>query len=86
LTTSSIVILSASAARRLLSRRSRGKPDDHGRHGGRRHALEYHAAILESIRAGDPEQARRAMDDHIEQTQGDLRVYVLNAESSGDAV
>jgi GntR family transcriptional repressor for pyruvate dehydrogenase complex len=52
----------------------------------RRHALEYHAAILESIRAGDSEQARRAMHDHIEQTQEDLRLYVLKAASSGDGV
>jgi GntR family transcriptional regulator, transcriptional repressor for pyruvate dehydrogenase complex len=49
----------------------------------RRHALEYHAAILESIRTGDPEQARRAMHDHIEQTEEDLRRYVLKADSPG---
>jgi hypothetical protein len=42
-----------------------------------RHAVEYHAGILEAIRARDPEQARRA--DHIEQAQEDLRVYVLKA-------
>jgi GntR family transcriptional regulator, transcriptional repressor for pyruvate dehydrogenase complex len=52
----------------------------------RRHALEYHAAILESIRARDAERARRAMHDHIEQTQEDLRLYVLKAASSGDGV
>ena len=46
----------------------------------RRHALEYHAAILDAVRAGDPERARRAMHDHIEQTREDLRVYVLAAE------
>jgi GntR family transcriptional repressor for pyruvate dehydrogenase complex len=51
----------------------------------RRHALAYHGAILEAIRAGDPEEARRAMHDHIEQTQRDLRVYVLKAESSSQA-
>ena len=45
----------------------------------RRHALEHHAAILEAIRSGDPEHARRAMHDHIEQTHDDLRAYVLNA-------
>jgi GntR family transcriptional repressor for pyruvate dehydrogenase complex len=48
----------------------------------RRHALAYHAGILEAIRAGDPEQARRAMHDHIQQTQEDLRRYVLNAGSA----
>jgi GntR family transcriptional repressor for pyruvate dehydrogenase complex len=51
----------------------------------RRHALEYHAAILEAIRAGDAEQARRAMHDHIEQTRDDLRAYVLGSEPSGQA-
>jgi GntR family transcriptional repressor for pyruvate dehydrogenase complex len=51
----------------------------------RRHALDYHAAIVEAIRASDPEQARRAMHDHIDQTQEDLRVYVLRTESPGQA-
>jgi GntR family transcriptional regulator, transcriptional repressor for pyruvate dehydrogenase complex len=51
----------------------------------RRHALDYHAAIVEAIRASDPEEARRAMHDHIEQTQEDLRVYVLRTESPGQA-
>ena len=51
----------------------------------RRHALDYHAAIVEAIRAGDTEQARRAMHDHIDQTQEDLRVYVLRTESPGQA-
>jgi DNA-binding FadR family transcriptional regulator len=49
------------------------------------HALEYHAAILDAIRAADAEQARRAMHDHIEQTRDDLRAYVLKAEPSGQA-
>jgi GntR family transcriptional regulator, transcriptional repressor for pyruvate dehydrogenase complex len=48
----------------------------------RRHALGHHAAILEAIRAGDRDQARRAMDQHIEQTQEDLRIYVLEADSA----
>jgi GntR family transcriptional repressor for pyruvate dehydrogenase complex len=51
----------------------------------RRHALEYHAAILDAIRAKDPEQARHAMHDHIEQTRDDLHAYVLKAEPSGQA-
>jgi GntR family transcriptional regulator, transcriptional repressor for pyruvate dehydrogenase complex len=46
----------------------------------RRHALEYHNAILEAIRAGDRDGARRAMYEHIEQTQEDLRAYVLEAK------
>jgi GntR family transcriptional repressor for pyruvate dehydrogenase complex len=48
----------------------------------RRHALEYHAAVLEAICAGDSERARHAMHDHIEQTQQDLRSYVLKAKPS----
>jgi DNA-binding GntR family transcriptional regulator len=44
---------------------------------------EAHAAILEAMRAGDAEQARRAMHDHIEQTRDDLRGYVLKTEPSG---
>jgi hypothetical protein len=51
----------------------------------RRHALEYHAAILEAVRAADAEQARRAMHDHIGQAREDLRVYVLKTESSEHA-
>jgi GntR family transcriptional regulator, transcriptional repressor for pyruvate dehydrogenase complex len=51
----------------------------------RRHALEYHAAIFEAIGAGDPERARRAMHDHIEQTREDLRSYVLKAKPSEQA-
>jgi GntR family transcriptional regulator, transcriptional repressor for pyruvate dehydrogenase complex len=48
----------------------------------RRHALEHHGTILDAIRAGDTEQARRAMYDHIEQTQEDLHAYVLKVEPS----
>jgi GntR family transcriptional repressor for pyruvate dehydrogenase complex len=49
----------------------------------RRHALQHHAAILQAIRAGNPEQARRAMHAHIEQTQDDLHAFVLKAGPSG---
>lgn len=43
----------------------------------RRHALAHHAAILEAIRAGTPAEAGRAMHAHIQQTEDDLRTYVL---------
>jgi GntR family transcriptional regulator, transcriptional repressor for pyruvate dehydrogenase complex len=43
----------------------------------RRHAIEHHRAVLDAIRSGDPERARRAMHDHIDQTGRDLRTYVL---------
>jgi GntR family transcriptional repressor for pyruvate dehydrogenase complex len=49
----------------------------------RRHALEHHAAILDAIRAGAPDEARRAMYQHIEQTRADLRVYVLQGDAPG---
>jgi hypothetical protein len=42
-------------------------------------------ALPAAIRARDPEQARRAMHDHIEQTQEDLRPYVLKTEPPGHA-
>ena len=43
----------------------------------RRHAIEHHRAVLDAIRSGDPERARHAMHDHIDQTGRDLRTYVL---------
>jgi DNA-binding FadR family transcriptional regulator len=42
------------------------------------HALEHHAATLKAIEARDPEAARRAMDAHMNQTEDDLRRYVLD--------
>jgi GntR family transcriptional regulator, transcriptional repressor for pyruvate dehydrogenase complex len=45
----------------------------------RRHAIAHHRAVLDAIRSGDPERARHAMHDHIEQTGRDLRTYVLKA-------
>ncbi|WP_432533914.1 FadR/GntR family transcriptional regulator [Kineococcus arenarius] len=41
------------------------------------HAVEQHALVLEGVRSGDPERARRAMDAHLQQTAEDLRRYVL---------
>jgi GntR family transcriptional regulator, transcriptional repressor for pyruvate dehydrogenase complex len=43
----------------------------------RRHPIEHHRAVLDAVRSGDPERARRAMQDHIDQTRRDLRTYVL---------
>jgi GntR family transcriptional repressor for pyruvate dehydrogenase complex len=42
--------------------------------------LAFHQTVLDAadaIRSGDPERARRAMHDHIDQTGRDLRTYVL---------
>lgn len=40
-------------------------------------ALIEHAHVLDALRGGDPETARRAMDQHMQQTLDDLREYVL---------
>jgi DNA-binding FadR family transcriptional regulator len=45
----------------------------------RRHAIEAHASILDAIRAGDPEEARHAMNEHIQGTYVDIQFYVLDS-------
>lgn len=40
-------------------------------------AITEHAHVLEALRGGDPEAARRAMDSHMQQTLDDLRRYAL---------
>lgn len=42
----------------------------------REHAIVHHEAILEAIREGDADQARRAMRAHMVQTAGDVRTYL----------
>ncbi|MBO0985852.1 FadR/GntR family transcriptional regulator [Rathayibacter sp. SD072] len=42
-----------------------------------RRAIAKHAAVLEAVRAGEPEGARRAMADHMKQTADDFREHVL---------
>jgi DNA-binding FadR family transcriptional regulator len=44
------------------------------------HAIGQHASVLEAIRTGEAEAARRAMDRHMDQTVDDLRRYVLAPE------
>jgi DNA-binding GntR family transcriptional regulator len=39
-----------------------------------------HEAILEALTAGDPRRSRDAMEAHMDQTENDLRRYVLDAE------
>jgi DNA-binding FadR family transcriptional regulator len=46
------------------------------------HAIAEHASVLEALRAGEPEPARRAMDRHMDQTVDDLRRYVLAPEAA----
>jgi DNA-binding FadR family transcriptional regulator len=40
-------------------------------------AIAEHAHVLEALRGGDPETARRAMDRHMQQTLDDLRRHIL---------
>src|SRR5919106_6767943 len=42
----------------------------------RSHALDRHAAILRAVEAGDPVQARAAMEAHLQQTEDDLERYL----------
>ncbi|WP_168582295.1 FadR/GntR family transcriptional regulator [Gephyromycinifex aptenodytis] len=44
----------------------------------REHAIGWHQAILDAVQAGDPETARAAMSDHMQQTDDDLHHYVLS--------
>jgi GntR family transcriptional repressor for pyruvate dehydrogenase complex len=43
--------------------------------GIRQSALRHHRAIFEALRAGDPGEARTAMERHLSQTQNDLREH-----------
>jgi GntR family transcriptional repressor for pyruvate dehydrogenase complex len=40
-------------------------------------AIREHAKIISALESGDPEQARLAMDGHMNQTLNDLKTYVL---------
>lgn len=48
----------------------------------RTNAIAQHRRILEALREGTPESARRAMDGHMAQTLDDLKHYVLGQEAS----
>ncbi|WZH38552.1 MAG: FCD domain-containing protein [Microbacterium enclense] len=50
-----------------------------------RNAIAEHAHVLEALRVGDAEAARRAMDQHMQQTLDDLREHVLDAPAGGDS-
>lgn len=47
-----------------------------------RHALEHHRLVLAAITTGEPETARRAMDDHINQTYDDYARFIKAQESN----
>lgn len=46
----------------------------------RTNAVRHHGTVLEALRAGDPEKARLAMDDHMAQTSDDLRTHVIDKQ------
>lgn len=41
-----------------------------------RHAIDHHRRVLAAIRTGDPETARRAMEEHIDQTYEDYERFI----------
>ena len=43
-------------------------------------AIAMHEAILQALTAGDPRRSRDAMEAHMDQTENDLRRYVLDTE------
>lgn len=46
----------------------------------RTNAIAHHEAVLEALRSGQPDKARRAMDDHMVQTANDLRTHVISKQ------
>lgn len=49
-------------------------------HEVQQHALAHHTLVLEAIRTRDPEVARRAMQDHINQTYDDYEHFIHRHE------
>ena len=47
-----------------------------------RHALEHHRLVLAAIATGEPETARKAMDEHINQTYDDYARFIKAQESN----
>jgi GntR family transcriptional regulator, transcriptional repressor for pyruvate dehydrogenase complex len=45
------------------------------------HAIQNHQRVLDSIMTGDPERARRTMDEHMDQTNEDYERYVKGDQS-----
>jgi DNA-binding GntR family transcriptional regulator len=43
-------------------------------------AIAAHEAILEAVTAGDPRRSRDTMEAHMDQTENDLRRYVLDVD------
>jgi GntR family transcriptional repressor for pyruvate dehydrogenase complex len=49
-----------------------------------RHAIHHHKLVLEAVASGDPEHARRAMEEHIDQTYDDYERYIGHSTTTGD--
>ena len=47
-----------------------------------RHALEHHRLVLAAIATGEPETARKAMDEHINQTYDDYARFIKARKSN----
>ena len=47
-----------------------------------RHALEHNRLVLAAIATGEPETARKAMDEHINQTYDDYARFIKAKESN----
>ncbi|MFI7584152.1 FadR/GntR family transcriptional regulator [Kocuria sp. M1N1S27] len=45
------------------------------------HAVAEHRKVVSALESADPARARRAMDEHLQQTLADLRTYVLGERS-----
>ncbi|MHA7263524.1 FadR/GntR family transcriptional regulator [Arthrobacter sp. TMN-37] len=46
-----------------------------------KHAIRHHTLVLDTIRSGDPEAARRAMEAHINQTYDDYEHFIHHPDS-----
>lgn len=51
----------------------------------RKHAIAHHQKILDALTLGDPEGARKAMSDHMAQTERDINTYVADGRALIDA-
>lgn len=47
----------------------------------RKHAIAHHRKILAALQFGDPELARKAMSDHMAQTERDINTYVADGRA-----
>jgi DNA-binding FadR family transcriptional regulator len=45
------------------------------------HAIKHHGFVLDAIRSGEPEAARRAMEAHINQTYDDYEHFIHHPDS-----